>query len=353
MTKRKAKKFLVQLITAEEGEDEPAARRQRYEAASGLIQIVKKGLPQTYIVAQRFLKTASRRDQGTRALLQLSDDELNELGYKAIHPVSEPTASMLLLDVVSGNSNEALFFRKTISPALKDGTEGTAAILYLGLTEMEGFFLNISERVIFDFCKRVVNAEVLLCPRWYCGVKLLCVLFLNLHRSEWKYSHLLPSLLSDIFKGLIQQGQGEERLDAESEGTGPEKPSFDSPQLLSLVALCCEEIEEDSDFAALPPPETLKPFIELLINIVLPVVASSRSLSTERGLALWALIPLLKCPSVVGFIPADRLPSLGSFLLDMALHPKAVRIQEVDDSVDVRGLSVVYVYPSFSNYNNP
>ncbi|KAG8975948.1 hypothetical protein FRC05_004879 [Tulasnella sp. 425] len=344
IAKRKAKKLLALLVTPERGEDEPAA--------SGLIRIVKQGRSRKHIVAQRFLKTASRRDNGTRALLKLSDDELDELGYKAIHPISEPTASMILLDVVLGNSNETLFFKRTISPALKDGREGTAAILYLGLTEMHGFFLNISERVIFDFCQRILHAEVILCPKWYCGVKLLCALFLNLHRSEWKYSRLLPPLLSEIFKGLIQQGRGEQILDASAE-TRPEKPSYDNPQLLSLIASCCEEITEVSDLAALPPSDTLGPFIELSIDIILPEVAGSRSLSTERGLAMWALIPLLKFPSVVGLIPANKLPGLGFFLLDMTLHPKAVKIQEVDNSVKLDKWAIVSLSrlpdPTFSN----
>ncbi|KIO17259.1 hypothetical protein M407DRAFT_225909 [Tulasnella calospora MUT 4182] len=329
IAKRRAKKLLVTLIaTNDYGADHSATRQRRSEAATGLMKIAKEELSGENIVARRFLKTPSRWGKGAQALLKLSDDELDAMGYRAVHPVLEPTASMKLLDIVRRREGNVSFFGITISNTLEIAMDGAAAILYLALTEMESFFRHIDEKVIFSFCKRVIDAEATLCPKWYCGVKLLYALFLNARCHKWKDSYFLPPLLSNMFGGLILQAQ---------RAVNPDVPmtsgAFENPQLLPLVARCCEEIETDSGLDALPPPETLKPFIELLISIILPEGTGQPSPSLDRGFALRTLIPLLKSRAVVGFIPTSKLPGLGVGFMEMALRPHTVGTQ-VEDGLD-------------------
>ncbi|KAG8915706.1 hypothetical protein FRC00_001078 [Tulasnella sp. 408] len=165
--KRRARKLLDELIIATKGEDEPAvAQLQRFNAAAGLVMLVEEQPSGEEIVARRFVKRAPRIAEGTRALMKLSDDELVKLGYEAISTTSEPTASRKLLDALLNHSNESSFFRESILPQLRDGSEGPAAILYLASTKTYSFFAHIKDHVIFDFCKRIVGEQEVLSPKW-------------------------------------------------------------------------------------------------------------------------------------------------------------------------------------------
>lgn len=97
--KRRARKLLDKLIIATKGKDEPAAAQlQRCNAAAGLVMIVEGELDGEQIVARRFVKSATRKAAGTRALLKLSDDELGKFRHQVIGTTSAQTASIKLLD---------------------------------------------------------------------------------------------------------------------------------------------------------------------------------------------------------------------------------------------------------------
>ncbi|KAG9019778.1 hypothetical protein FRB90_007921 [Tulasnella sp. 427] len=203
--KEKAKKLFVQLVTADDEGTNSSA--QEHIAAKGLAQIVQKSSEDARIVSQRFIKAQSRLDKGIRALLTLSDDELDESGYDAVYPVSELTPSMIILDAIVGHAKEALLLETAKTAVMREGTGGVAAIFYLGLTEMRSFFFNIDDTLILRFCKRVVDEPHMLTPRWYCGLKLLGVLFPNFHPCGWRSAHFLPLLLSMLFQDVVQQGR--------------------------------------------------------------------------------------------------------------------------------------------------
>ncbi|KIO29290.1 hypothetical protein M407DRAFT_6248 [Tulasnella calospora MUT 4182] len=292
--------------------------RQRKEAANNLFIFANDENGGAEIVAQRFFKTDARREEGIRALLRLSDDELGETGFRHLDPLSPSLPSIGLLKLVMGYTSDQIFFQKIISSAMKDGNQGALAIIYLATHQDTSFFSWINHHLILDFGNRAIAAEGVLSPRWYCGVILLYHLFKSTSLTVLRDSQLLPSLLSSLFEGIIKQRQVPSNSD-----TLPESQTdfgLCCPQLLPLIAKCCDKLVHTFYNNVFPTQEIVKSFVELLLNIIQPDHIGPRCLDTERGLALWTLISLLKFPLVVRLIPQDRLSSLGAFLMDTALH---------------------------------
>lgn len=335
--KRRARKLLVELITADDTKHGSlGARQRRWEAATGLVEIIRNKPNGEEAVARRFVKRASRLDEGARALLRLSDDELEKHGYKAISPVSEVIVSAKLLDTLTKYTKNTLFFKTTISAVLGDGKDGVAAVVHLATTERRRFFKNIDDWVIFNYCKRVIETEQSICPKWYCAVKLLCLLLTYPDRAEWKYQTLLPPLLSPVCKVLIQG------LVANLQAGASAKSQNDSTSLiLPPVAFCCERIEIGPDWDALPPPSTLRHFIELLIGLSQPLDTSKWILTAKRGLALDTLVSLLRSPPILDLLHETEIASLSTFLADIVFHPWKHDTQDADAFEKVREIRFI------------
>ncbi|KAG8928097.1 hypothetical protein FRC01_006464 [Tulasnella sp. 417] len=320
--KKQARRLVDKLIAVNEGKGDPAeAAKQRSSVAAALLKIVHTEQGGGEIVARRFVKSSSRRAEGTRALLQLSDDELEKFGAKIISGLCTrpPTPSEELLALVSNHSNEVVFFWETFSLLLGDGTmDGPAAILYLATTETWRFFFPIGDHIIFDFCARIISTHEVLSPKWYCAVKLLCLLLKYSDCSELEYGTELQSLLCAILTSLIHIVT-EERRKAVSFMPEYEFVFRDLP-VLPILAGCCERIESGSHLEALTSSTPLKPFLELLIRFVFPKYPSPRTLSIEGGLGVYTLISLLKIPSIAKLFRDIELSRVGSFLVDMVLN---------------------------------
>ncbi|KAG8955186.1 hypothetical protein FRC04_009644 [Tulasnella sp. 424] len=319
LVKRRARKLFLELIKADDRETgQTTAQERRYEAARGLIDILKNERGGEEIVARCFGKI-SRQDQGARALLKLSDDELDRFGYKAVSPISDSLAFTELLHIVLKYARKPIFFKTTISAALKEAGDGVAAILYLAIVERKRFFLNVDRQLVLNFCRQVVTTEKSLCPKWYCGVKLLCILFMNDVCPEG--SGVLPvacRILPTILKELIQKAQITPSRDA-TEGLKDDS-AITCPPLLPLIAVCCEEIRNRGYWSAVPPSDILNPFIAILIDFLRPEIAGPWHLSAECEFALLALMSLLKRRSIVSLIPSDNLRKVGEIFMDVVLH---------------------------------
>lgn len=312
--KRRAKKLLVQLITVDKRKDKSTARSQRSEAATRLVEIAEKERGGEEIVARRFVKTKSRREEGTRVLLALSDDEIDEIGLGPIDTVLPQPASVKLLRIVMKHTNDATFFKKTISTALESGAQGGLAILHLATQNPLSFFGNIDHKLILGFSERVIGTNGLLSPRWFYAVKLLSILLDRVPPCAWRASELVPSLLSNLFRGIIEQ------RNPGSQGDGWDV-YIRSLRLLALATQCCNAIKTDFDSTILPPTETLQPFIQCLIDLILPADDDGvRDLNAERGWAFSTLLSLLKFPGIVELIPSNKLSRLGALLMDMTLY---------------------------------
>ncbi|KAG8955195.1 hypothetical protein FRC04_009653 [Tulasnella sp. 424] len=317
--KRRAKKLLVQLVGAADEKDKSTRRRQRHEAAAALVEMAQKERGGEEIVARRFVKTKSRREAGTRALLTLSDVELDEVGFGLIDTASPKSVSINLLRIVKKYANDANFFKKTISPAIEFGAEGVLAILDLATHNPLGFFGNTDPKLILNFSERVIGTNKFLSPRWYCGVRLVLTVLDKAPPHAWEESELPPSLLPSLFKGIIEERQASLNPDV-PEGS-PQKLAFHSFRLLPLARMCCNKIGGKFESIVWPPPETLNSFVKLLIDLVHPHNDDGlRCLNAERAWALWTLIPLLKFPPIVKLVPNDILSSFGGLFMDMALH---------------------------------
>lgn len=293
------------------------------------------------IVARRFVKSASRTAEGTRALLKLSDDELDKFGYQAISATSTTSASRKLLVVVLKHSNESSFFKKTILPLMEDGTQGAAAILYLAIAHARNFFPCIGGNLIFDFCKRVVSTQEILSPQWYCAGELLCIVLTSSDRDKCKDRTLGQFLLSTILKSLIQIGTEERQ--AVVTHTSKYRFVFRGVPVLPLLATCCKAIEGNAELGELARSTPLKSFLELLIHFVFPRDPGSRSLDTEEGLGVYTLISFVKIPSVANLFLDVELSRFARLLVDMVLHPWALKFDDATPFEKVRGTSLVAI----------
>lgn len=342
--KNQVHKLLVTLISTNEGVSCSVPDRQRHEAAASLIKIVDDNKDGAEIAALRFVETDLRREEVTRALLKLSDDELDNARFRLLDPTPQKPTSIRLLELVMRYTSDFLFFQKIISSAMKDGNRGALVILHLATQEEIGFFFRINYQLILDFGNRIIGDEQSLSPRWYCGMKLLCKLFEAAAPSKWRELELLPPLLSTLFEGFVKHRQYLSRTDMDENSKSDS--NFHNSQLMPLIAKCCDNIASKFDPIVLLPPETVKPFIELLVHLVHPDEIGLRYLGYERGLALWTLISLLKFPTIVGLIPNERLSSISTFFMDTALHSWTPNFQEAGVSEKVRG---AYIFRHGSN----
>lgn len=335
LVKRRARKLLAQLVKAEKQISGSVAQRlMRHDAAIGLVKIVENERGGEEIVARRFVKKASRQGKGTRALLKLSDDELDQLEFRAVSPVPKPLPFTTLLGVVLKHTNESQFYRTTISTALRDGGTGAAGILYLATRETSNFCSNIEDKLIISFCERVLTHTVSLSSRWYCGAKLFC-LFLE-HDVTLRSRAGIPTLnlLSFLFELLIQNATIAPNPEPpRSSGKDPTDPG---PVLLPLIAMCCDYIGSKECWSSLPHSSNLSIFVKRLITLVHSEDTGPRCLNTERGFALSILLFLLKRTSAIKFTPIAEISQLGSILINMALYQWVLDVQEADVFAMVR-----------------
>ncbi|KAG8955183.1 hypothetical protein FRC04_009641 [Tulasnella sp. 424] len=260
-TKRRATKLLDELIQANNTKDGQAtARQRRHKAATGLVEIIENKLDGKEIVARRFVKSASRQDQGTQTFLRLSDDELDLFGFKAISPVPKPLAFTKLLNVVVKHTSESQFFRRTISTALRDGEEGVAAILYLATTETRNFFLDIDCQILIDFCNRLITKEAPSCPKWYCGAQLLGILLQMISASsKTKHGHFIMKTIPFICEELIREVTT--IVDPNMPEELRKEPVPHDAPLLLLIAVCFNTITREKALSCFPTLDAVITFI--------------------------------------------------------------------------------------------
>lgn len=284
------------------------------------------------ILARRFVKSASRQDQGTQALLRLSDHELDLFGSRAVSPVPEPLAFTKLLDVVRKHPNESEFFRRTISTQLRDGEEGVAAILYLVTTMTPTFSIDLAGLII-DFCNRIVTKEASFCLKWYCVTKLQCILleerpltgFARLIRPIRPRQPRQPRTitLSSICKGLIRATTS--ILDPNvSEESEKDPVGLDAP-LLFMIAVCCHTMKKE-DRSCLPTSDIVNTFVKRLIDLIYPAFGSLQVLNMKCAFALSTLRSLVKNQLIVTAISGDTLSKLGTMFLEVGLNRWALNI---------------------------
>ncbi|KAG8915704.1 hypothetical protein FRC00_001076 [Tulasnella sp. 408] len=316
VTKRKASKLLNELIKASTRTGRnTAGRRERSRASWGLIDIIKREPDGEDIVARRFVKKASRQEWGIRALLRLSDDELDELGYDALSPGSKEIASTKLLGTVVQHTSEAQLFRSTISDWLRDDERGVAAILYLATTEPGSFCANIDDQILLNFCKRVVASEERLSPKWYCGAKLFCILLMH-KPLWWRNEQPTVELLSSVGKVIFHETIVEIRRNF------PE----DSPSLLPLIAVCCATIRINRWWSALPQEDTMSVLARRLISFLHSESEDIQIFNTSQAYALSTLLSLLESATIANIIPEFALYRLGVILMKVALKKRFLDI---------------------------
>ncbi|KAG8955181.1 hypothetical protein FRC04_009639 [Tulasnella sp. 424] len=333
--KRKATKLLDELIQANNTTDGQAtARQRRYKAATGLVEIIKNKPDGEEIVARRFVKSASRQDQGTQALLRLSDDELDLFGSRAVSPVPEPLAFTKLLTVVVKHTNESQFFRRTISTALRDGKEGVAAILYLATTETRNFFLDTDDRILASFCNRIVKKEAPSCLKWLCGAKLFCIFVRE--SDKFLYTQLTTATARSVCKELIQAFT--ETLDPSASEASRKDPVTGDTALLYTIAVCFDAVIQDFHQSCFPTLESINTFIDCLISLIPSGYGTSQSLNIKSAFALSTLRSLVQNHVIVTAISGDTLFKLGVMFLDMTLYRPALEIREAGTHEKVWGI---------------
>lgn len=337
LVRRRVRKLLVKLGTADEAKGPPTeAKSQRYSAAAGLLGIIRDVRDGREIVAQEFAKTRSRRDQVIRSLLKLSDDHIEQLEPTIICPDADPGAEYkLLLALFLTHSDEASFFR-TIRAQLREGTEGPAAVLYLATAAPQQFFRRIHSHDSFNFCNRVILLQESFSRKWYCAVKLLCMVFKRRDPNVRSYPAALLSLLSIMLKSFINNVT--EEKPTELYNNSRYQFVFQGVPILPLMAGCREWFRNDLRLEARRRPGPVKSFLQLLIRFVCRSHPGPRRLSAEGGFVVCALTLFFKVPSVLQLFREAELSSFASFLADMIFHPWTVD-RGADDFEEVRQMS--------------
>lgn len=234
------------------------------------------------------------------------------------------------------HTNESRFLRQIISVAM-NGKEGSAAILFLALTETDSFFINIKCDRLLSFCQLVLAAEAPLSTKWYCAAKLLCILLPHLSLSFFRreYEQMTTRVLTSVCDELIQNVPDTLEVNANGESEKGPAATPDTPlgfPFLPLVALCFDSINRTESWFALVPPDAPIPLIERLIAFVDPEdpAGRRRHLNTERGYALSTLLSLLESRAIVSAIPQDTLSRLGTMFMDMVLYNWSLDVHAAD-----------------------
>ncbi|KAG8915709.1 hypothetical protein FRC00_001081 [Tulasnella sp. 408] len=296
------------------------AKSKRYSAAAELLGIVRDARDGEEIIAREFVKNKSRQDIGS--LLKLSDDHLEELGAAAVYPNADPEAMYKqLLSVVLMHSNEASFIR-TIRAQLREGMEGTAAVLYVATARPQRFFDRIGIHVIANFCNRAIRFHAPFCPKWYCAVKLLCMILKHRDPIMLRDQALLASLLSITIDSFIEIVAEEWQTEVSS--TSEYQFVFYGLPILPLIAGCCEGVLRYLQWEGGANSGPLKSFLELLIRFVCRLHLGPRRLNAEGGLGIYVLTSFFKVPLVIELFVETELSGFASFLVDIMLHPWTV-----------------------------
>ncbi|KAG9049981.1 hypothetical protein FS837_008331 [Tulasnella sp. UAMH 9824] len=332
LAKRRAKRLVANLINVND-KDGPAARHQRREAASSLLDLAEQEHEGVDIVTRRFTKKASRLREGIFALFKLSDEELDYQENEPPPATIQPTISIRLLELIRENTKESLLI-KTVTAIIRGGAEGAAAVLHFA-TNMEDFFSRIDHTLILDFGVRAVKTAKSLTGKWFSGLTLLVV---SIERTSTdSLSHLASTLhiaLNHAIGGVAQQATLAPAATTEKEPHSRHLP------LLSLVARCCAQSEPVLNLLqfALPPSLILTSFVHFTLGIIRKADVAQYRFTMDEGFALTALAFLLQIPTVILYVPVAELPAVRALFVDVALRPRALEIREGDtpDEKDIR-----------------
>ncbi|KAG8928094.1 hypothetical protein FRC01_006461 [Tulasnella sp. 417] len=289
LVKRRVRILMVKFIAADELEDGPAvARQRRYEAATGLVEIVENEPGGEEIVVRKFSKKGSAREKRALALLKLGDDDLDRSRDQAVNPVFTSTAFAKLMDLVTKHTNEKWILRKAFSTLWKNPADGMAAIHYLATAEPRSFFSRVDCGLLFSACKVHICTRRALSSRWL-GYReqLQPHLFDILNPLIWNLTVKYRSRTSPRFKARLATN--------------------DSPDL--LIAACCDIIDK---------------------TWVRPQGVGLRKLNTEGALGVSVLVSLFKVPAVVKRFSALELPRVVTLLMDIVLHPWTLEIRHAE-----------------------
>ncbi|KAG9019783.1 hypothetical protein FRB90_007926 [Tulasnella sp. 427] len=340
LVKSNVRRFLDDLAKPEgPNELSKVGRQRRQLAAAGLIKIVREVPDGEDTVAQRFIKSASRLKRGTLALLRLSDDELLRYQEKAISPVAKPVAFMTLLDVVLKRVNSSSFFETIITNAMRRGSGGTAALLYLATQETDMFFNNVDDQILLRFCKRVITAASPLSAEWCCVANLF--VFLLVRRPSMPSGPGIELNLADILAEICRHGVAKAAEEL-AEGRPEDSRRYfvtDGFPLLHLLAVCCDRIELYNLWNTLPLPKHLGPFVVRIVDLTSQ--SNGKVHDVNSGYAISITLTLLERNKVVSSIPEAKLPKLCSTLVDMVLYGRGFEIKADDifAKANAKGLS--------------
>lgn len=326
-TKERARRLVDELIASSAQGDRRAARR-RCLAAMGLVSIMRNELKGEEIVAWRFVKNASRREQGIQALLRLSDDELGGFAYDAVGPVSSQINSTKLLGTVLKHTDEAQLLRTTISNALKSGETGAAAIFHLAATVPDSFCAIVDDQALLSFCKRIIVSGGGISPRWYYGAKLFC-LFIMHKPSPWPSDEeLVTELLSAICKVLVQ-----ETMLALYRDVAPKSVMdfcLSCSSLLPLIAACCRTIADNGWWSEVHLQDTMTVLARMLITSLHSKRGGFIRFNALQAYTLSILFSLVESRSIFRAIPDTSLFDLGAILMKTLLKTAIFDIRSPD-----------------------
>lgn len=322
--KHRAKILFAKLVSgADDSKSEAASKRRRQAAASGLLEIALHGSNGKDIIARRFVKTASREEQGIRALLRLNDEELEPcqvwLWEEPPHPIASTAIDLMQLVIL--RSTEDRFFRRTLPNVLHDARRGVGAILGL-VDKYPEFFSHVSHARLFKFGKRFLEQTVPLTGSWCRGVRLLFKLLDRLPGAPLTtrcniHLPLLRALLQSCVEGFLW-----------ADRAALHSKSVDSTnviQLLKLIFRVLREVGDDLEALDMiaPPRSTLNRLISVLLTTFAPEKCIQQGhISDETALlALKSLAVLMESPIVRKNADVSVVARWAGLFVDIVLRP--------------------------------
>lgn len=320
IAKHRVKRWYSRIVS--EVEDGVSSKNRRERAGNGLIKMAARGPERKTLVVRKLLKTAEREEQTVRALLILSDEELESFQSFLWDEVPHSLASTAtdLIELVRSSSPQGRFFRKTLPKVLQDEWNGAGAILKL-VNKYPDFFVHVNHELLFSFGKRSLEEAVPLTIWWRRAVQVLLALLDRLPEAPAETRHkihvpLLRVLLEACTEGFLWVDENTLRRGKVG--------SSDAVQLLKFIFRALREVGEDVKALdqIVPSPSAIRRLVgDLMLTFAQDRIHDGNTLNASSLLVMKTMSILLQSQVVRENVDITVVTRWTGVLVDIVLLP--------------------------------
>ncbi|KAG9049984.1 hypothetical protein FS837_008334, partial [Tulasnella sp. UAMH 9824] len=322
LSKHRAKRWYNRLVSDMDDLSEPSSKRRRERAGNGLLKMASRGPEGKAIVVRKLLKTPEREEKTVRALLILSDEELESFQSWLWEEVPHSLAGTAtdLIELVRSSSPQGHFFRKTLPKVLGDEANGAGAILKL-INKHPDFFVHINHELLFRFGKHSLEEAVPLTIWWRRAIKLLLTLLDRLPGAPVEarkkiHLPLLRILLEACTEGFLWVDENTLRRGKVG--------SQDAVQLLQFIFRVLREVGEDPEALdqIVPSGSPMRRLVgDLMLTFAQDRIHDGNTLNASSLLVMKTLSILLQSRVVRDSVDITVVTRWTGVFVDMVLLP--------------------------------